>query len=47
MRRAWIALGAYPWNWAPIVAREDTVSLGTHLDAFSWPESTPRRWISR
>jgi hypothetical protein len=35
---AWIALGAYPWNWAPIVAREDTVSLSTHLDAFTWPE---------
>lgn len=35
---AWIALGAYPWNWAPIAARENTVSLNSNLDAVCWPE---------
>ena len=35
---AWIALGAYPWNWAPIAAQENTVSLNSNLDAASWPD---------
>ena len=35
---AWIALGAYPWNWAPIVAQEDTVSLNSNLDHYCWPD---------
>ena len=35
---AWIALGAYPWNWAPIAAQENTVSLNSNLDAVAWPE---------
>ena len=35
---AWIALGAYPWNWAPIAAQENTVSLNSNLDAAAWPE---------
>ncbi|HHF42709.1 MAG TPA: LamG domain-containing protein, partial [Candidatus Aminicenantes bacterium] len=35
---AWVALGAYPWNWAPIVAQENTVSLNSNLDDRSWPE---------
>src|SRR5512139_2493634 len=30
---AWLALGAYPWNWAPIAAQENTVSLNSNLDA--------------
>jgi hypothetical protein len=35
---AWIALGAYPWNWAPIAARESTISMNSNLDAVCWPE---------
>ena len=35
---AWIALGAYPWNWAPIVAQENTVSLNSNLDHYCWPD---------
>jgi hypothetical protein len=35
---AWIALGAYPWNWAPIAAQENTVSLDSNLDAACWPD---------
>lgn len=35
---AWIALGAYPWNWAPIVAQENTVSMNSNLDAVCWPD---------
>ncbi len=35
---AWIALGAYPWNWAPIAAQENTVSLNSNLDAACWPD---------
>jgi len=34
---AWIALGAYPWNWAPILAQENTVSMNSNLDAICWP----------
>jgi hypothetical protein len=35
---AWIALGAYPWNWSPIAAQENTVSLLSNLDAACWPD---------
>ncbi|MBM4025109.1 MAG: LamG domain-containing protein [Planctomycetes bacterium] len=35
---AWIALGAYPWNWAPIAAQENTVSLNSSRDKLSWPD---------
>ena len=35
---AWIALGAYPWNWAPVAAQENTVSLNSNLDAACWPD---------
>jgi hypothetical protein len=35
---AWIALGAYPWNWAPIAAQENTVSLNSNLDSACWPD---------
>jgi len=35
---AWIALGAYPWNWAPIAAQENTVSLNSNRDKLSWPD---------
>ena len=35
---AWIALGAYPWNWAPIVSRENTVSMNSNLDSVCWPD---------
>jgi hypothetical protein len=40
---AWVAVGAYPWNWAPIVAQENTVSLNSNLDELTWPEDiTPQ-----
>jgi hypothetical protein len=35
---AWVAIGAYPWNWAPIVAQENTISLASNLDAVCWPD---------
>jgi hypothetical protein len=35
---AWVALGAYPWNWVPIAAQENTVSLNSSLDAACWPD---------
>jgi hypothetical protein len=35
---AWIALGAYPWNWAPILAQENTRSMNSNLDAVCWPD---------
>jgi hypothetical protein len=35
---AWIALGAYPWNWAPIVAQENTISMNSNQDALCWPD---------
>lgn len=35
---AWVAPGAYPWNWAPIVAQENTVSTNSNLDEITWPE---------
>jgi len=35
---AWIAIGAYPWNWAPIAAQENTISLNSNLDAACWPD---------
>ncbi len=36
--QAWIALGAYPWNWAPIVAQENTISMNSNQDAICWPD---------
>ncbi len=35
---AWIAIGAYPWNWAPIIAQENTVSANSNLDKICWPD---------
>jgi len=35
---AWVAPGAYPWNWAPIAAQENTVSTNSNLDEICWPE---------
>ncbi len=35
---AWVAIGAYPWNWAPIIAQENTVSKNSNLDEVSWPD---------
>ncbi len=35
---AWVAIGAYPWNWAPIIAQENTESLKSNMDEISWPE---------
>lgn len=35
---AWIAIGAYPWNWCPIVSHESTVSLNSSQDRICWPE---------
>jgi len=35
---AWVALGAYPRNWASIAAQENTVSMNSNLDAICWPE---------
>lgn len=35
---AWVALGAYPWNWAPVAAQENTVSAGSNTDTICWPE---------
>ena len=35
---AWIALGAYPWNWAPIAAQENTLGMNSNLDAVCWPD---------
>ncbi len=35
---AWVALGAYPWNWAPIAAQENTVSKNSNLDKICWPD---------
>jgi hypothetical protein len=35
---AWVALGAYPWNWAPIAAQENTISMNSNQDAVCWPD---------
>ncbi|KPK78052.1 MAG: hypothetical protein AMJ79_01260, partial [Phycisphaerae bacterium SM23_30] len=35
---AWVAIGAYPWNWSPIVSQESTVSLNSAQDRICWPE---------
>lgn len=35
---AWIAPAAYPWNWAPILAQENTMSTNSNLDEITWPE---------
>jgi hypothetical protein len=34
----WIALGAYPWNWTPVVAQENTISMNSNQDAVCWPD---------
>jgi len=35
---AWVALGAYPWNWAPIAAQENTRSMNSNQDKICWPD---------
>jgi len=35
---AWVAIGAYPWNWAPIVAQENTESKNSNQDEICWPD---------
>ena len=35
---AWIAPAAYPWNWAPILAQENTVSANSNKDKICWPD---------
>lgn len=35
--QAWVALGAYPWNWTPIAAQEKTVSKNEQKKNTSWP----------
>lgn len=35
---AWVALGAYPWNWAPVAAQENTISTASNTDAVCWPD---------
>lgn len=34
---AWVALGAYPWNWAPIVAQEKTNCIDAPREDICWP----------
>ncbi|UCE08294.1 MAG: hypothetical protein JSW07_09845, partial [bacterium] len=35
---AWIAIAAYPWNWIPIVAQENTRSMNSNEDEDCWPQ---------
>ncbi|TFG50367.1 MAG: LamG domain-containing protein, partial [Candidatus Brocadiia bacterium] len=35
---AWVAIGAYPWNWAPIVAQENTETNNSKQDEICWPD---------
>ncbi len=35
---AWVAVGAYPWNWAPIAAQENTESKNSNQDELCWPD---------
>ncbi len=37
--QAWVALGAYPWNWVPIAAQEKTVSKNEQKKDTSWPQT--------
>jgi len=37
--QAWIALGAYPWNWAPIVCQEVTVTDEATRENRWWPQT--------
>jgi len=37
--QAWVALGAYPWNWTPIAAQEETVSRNEQKKNTSWPQT--------
>ena len=34
---AWVALGAYPWNWAPILAQEKTQCIPAPPEDICWP----------
>lgn len=34
---AWVALGAYPWNWAPVLAREKTQCISAPRRDICWP----------
>jgi len=34
---AWVALGAYPWNWAPILAQEKTLCFAAPRKDICWP----------
>jgi hypothetical protein len=34
---AWVALGAYPWNWAPILAQEETHCIAAPRKDICWP----------
>jgi hypothetical protein len=36
---AWVALGAYPWNWTPIAAQEETVSKNEQRKDTCWPQT--------
>ncbi|MCF7956935.1 MAG: LamG domain-containing protein, partial [Phycisphaerae bacterium] len=35
---AWTAMGAYPWNWAPLLAQENTRSKNSNQDKICWPD---------
>ncbi len=34
---AWVALGAYPWNWAPVLAQEKTHCISAPREDICWP----------
>jgi hypothetical protein len=34
---AWIALGAYPWNWAPIIEQGDSAGYALGIDGHGFP----------
>jgi len=34
---AWVALGAYPWNWAPVLAQEKTLCISAPRKDICWP----------
>jgi hypothetical protein len=33
----WVALGAYPWNWAPVLAQEKTQCISAPRKDICWP----------
>ena len=37
--QAWVALGAYPWNWTPIATQEKTISRNEQKKDSSWPDT--------